>query len=228
MSNRNPKLARRRFLTGAGAGAAAIGTLGVGTVTAFAQSTSGSGGHWEPARHAEDEWFDRIPGKHRFFFDTITAEGLAQALLFSNNYFNANKSGYGLDSADLAVVICVRHRSTAFAFSDAMWAKYGRPLSERANYTDSRTSEPPSVNPYQASGRNVTLDAFIEKGGHFAVCQMATRACARTIARQNGGDAGQIYEELVANMVRNSHIVPAGIVAVNRAQEYGYAFAYTG
>lgn len=36
-----------------------------------------------------------------------------------------------------------------------------------------------------------------------------------------------IYQEFVANTVPNSHIVVAGIVAVNRAQERGYTFAYT-
>jgi intracellular sulfur oxidation DsrE/DsrF family protein len=34
--------------------------------------------------------------------------------------------------------------------------------------------------------------------------------------------------ELAANLVGNSRLVPAGIVAVNRAQERGYSFAYVG
>jgi len=39
---------------------------------------------------------------------------------------------------------------------------------------------------------------------------------------------GDQREELAAHLVPNSHIVPAGIVAVNRAQERGYSFSYTG
>jgi len=31
----------------------------------------------------------------------------------------------GLADSDLAVILSVRHESTAFAFDDAMWAKYG-------------------------------------------------------------------------------------------------------
>ena len=38
-----------------------------------------------------------------------------------------------------------------------------------------------------------------------------------------GGDADTIYNELAANLIPNSHLVPAGIVAVNRAQERGYS-----
>ena len=49
---------------------------------------------------------------------------------------------------------------------------------------------------------------------------------AATIARTAGSTANQIYDELTANLLPNSHLVPAGIVAVNRAQERGYSFVY--
>ena len=35
-----------------------------------------------------------------------------------------------------------------------------------------------------------------------------------------------IFKELTENLIPNAHMVPAGIVAVNRAQERGYSFAY--
>jgi DNA-binding phage protein len=50
---------------------------------------------------------------------------------------------------------------------------------------------------------------------------MATRGLAGGIASETGVDAETIYKELVANTIPNSHIVPAGVLAVNRAQEYG-------
>jgi intracellular sulfur oxidation DsrE/DsrF family protein len=40
-----------------------------------------------------------------------------------------------------------------------------------------------------------------------------------------GATADTIYNEMVANLVPNARIVPAGIVAVNRAQERGYSLA---
>ena len=60
---------------------------------------------------------------------------------------------------------------------------------------------------------------------HFAVCQMATRRFAGVIANANKLDVEAVYTELASNLVKNSHLVPAGIVAINRAQERGYAFA---
>ena len=41
-----------------------------------------------------------------------------------------------------------------------------------------------------------------------------------------GGNADAIYRELTGHLLANAHMVPAGIVAVNRAQERGYTFSY--
>src|SRR3989338_8766061 len=95
MSERRPTLARRSFLSKAGAGAAAIGA---GSSPVRAQSASPDAARWQPERHTEDDWFDRVPGKHRMFWDTITPDGLGQAIFFSNNYLTANKNGYGLEA----------------------------------------------------------------------------------------------------------------------------------
>ena len=59
-------------------------------------------------------------------------------------------------------------------------------------------------------------------GVQFAVCSMATTRISGTIARATGGDAKTIFTELTANLVDNARMVPAGIVAVSRAQERGY------
>jgi hypothetical protein len=64
---------------------------------------------------------------------------------------------------------------------------------------------------------------------HFAVCDMASHRFAGVIARTiEGGNADAIYKEIVANAIGNAHFVAAGIIAVNRAQERGYAVAHAG
>jgi hypothetical protein len=57
---------------------------------------------------------------------------------------------------------------------------------------------------------------------------MATRAFAGLIARPAQRDSDEIYRELVASAVPNAHFVPAGIVAVGRAQERRYSVAHMG
>jgi hypothetical protein len=53
---------------------------------------------------------------------------------------------------------------------------------------------------------------------------MATQGLADPLAAAVGSDAESVFKELSANLVGNSRLVAAGIVAVNRAQERGYAF----
>jgi intracellular sulfur oxidation DsrE/DsrF family protein len=224
MNENNSELKDRRlFLAHAATGITALGAaaMAAGVTPAEAQS-AGIDPTWQPSRHAQDDWLDQIPGKHRFIFDTTNPQGVNSALLFATNYFLANRSGYGLQDSDLAVVIVARHASTPFAYNDAIWGRYGTPISAQAeNFVDPRTREPAKVNVYGAR-----VEALVKRGVHLAVCQMASRAYAGAIARATGGNTDSIYEEIVQNLLPNSHMVPAGIVAVNRAQERGYTFVH--
>jgi intracellular sulfur oxidation DsrE/DsrF family protein len=215
---------RRSFLSRFGAAAAA---LTFGSAKALAgQSETGSAkalaerSGWQPARDAKDDWFDQLPGKHRLFFDTLTDTGLREARGFANNYFDGNKNVYGLEAGDLAVIVCLRHSATPFAFTDPFWAKYGRVLAESLKLADPTLT----ANPHRAQ-----LDTLIKRGVHYAVCDMASHRFAGAIARKvEGGNADAIYKEMTANVIGNAHFVAAGIIAVNRAQERGYSIAYIG
>jgi hypothetical protein len=57
---------------------------------------------------------------------------------------------------------------------------------------------------------------------------MATRFISGQLAQATGANADTVYNELTANLVGNSHLVAAGILAVNRAQERGYTLASAG
>ena len=216
-------VARRLFLARVGAGVGMFGaTLGTASA-AGTQSTPQT--PWAPTRHEQDEWYDQIPGKHRLVFDTTSPESMEAALRFSNTFFEANKSGYGLQDADLAVLVVARHKSTVFGFNDAMWAKYGVELSKDANnFVDPKTKEAAIVNVYATQGGQ--MNGLLKRGVHIPICQMATRRIAGILARATGGKADEVLAELSANLVTNGHLVAAGIVAVNRAQEHGYALAH--
>ena len=66
---------------------------------------------WQAARHPEDAWYDKIPGVHRFVFDTISPDGLSQSMGFANTFMETNKTGYSLADNDCAVVLIVRNRA---------------------------------------------------------------------------------------------------------------------
>src|SRR5438093_238952 len=88
---------RRSFLSRFGIGTSALGAaLGLGSASALAQS--GSDNRFQPVRHSQDDWFDEIPGKHRCFFDTTTAEELADAYpqVIANRVDNARQVPAGI------------------------------------------------------------------------------------------------------------------------------------
>jgi hypothetical protein len=233
MSSHQDRSPRRSFLGRFAAGAAAFGAAiatGASPLHAMARDAD-----FTPARHPQDDWLDQIPGKHRIFFDATSPTGAADAITFAGNYATANKNGYAMEVSDLAILICYRHWATVFAFNDAMWAKYGEAWGAMINFNDPATNAPPVRNAWNATGlpgrqpnRGVTIEMAVKRGFHFAVCDMATRAFAGVAAQKTGGSADAIYTELKANTFGNAHFAAAGIVAVNRAQERGYSFAYIG
>lgn len=217
---------RRSFLTKAGV--TSLAAIAVGGA-ASAQTKSSTGAHWEPARHDKDDWLDKSATKHRLVFDTTAPDGFGEALAFAANYIRVNRSDYGVENSELAVVIVARNRSTSFAYSDAMWAKYGAAIAAQSRFEDPKTKQAPKTNVYNFDNyggllpsRGVTLDALSKQGVQFAVCSVATRGFAAAIAQAVGGNADAINSELIANLVSNARMVPAGIVAVSRAQERGY------
>jgi intracellular sulfur oxidation DsrE/DsrF family protein len=214
--------ARRGFLGRLTAGAAALGSLLAGTTSAQAQSPASG-----PLRHEADDWMDTLPRGHRLVFDAVSPVGAEASRWWANNFLLSNESGYGVDAGKVGVIIVLRHNATAFAYSDAMWAKYGPAFAESMGpLVDPSTGRAPTTN--LANQGRATLDALTAQGVHVAYCGMATRRLAGAAAKATGGDVDAIYQELMRHVVRNAHFAPAGIVALSRAQERGYTFAYGG
>lgn len=220
---------RRTFFSRFTAGLTAFGSAVAAAPAAAAPAP------FQSARHSEDDWLDAIPGKHRFFLDATSPRGAGQAIVYTTNFLTASKNGYNLEDAESAIVICLRHEATPFAFTDAMWAKFGGPIGARLSFNDPRTNKAPLLNVYGTAGygdalpnRNITLGALAGRGVHFAVCGVATRLFATAAANANGSTPDAVYKELTANLITNAHLAAAGVVAVNRAQERGYSFLYVG
>jgi intracellular sulfur oxidation DsrE/DsrF family protein len=217
-------MARRSVITRFGLVASAALAFGSKAVGAQAPARP-----FQAARHTEDDWLDAVAGKHRTIVDAATASGAGESILYANHLYVANQSGYALAERDVAVVVCVRHFATTFAYNDAMWAKYGKVMSAMLSFTDPKTKQAPSTNLLNSADYGMalpslgnTIPSIVKRGTHFAVCGMATRFFSGELAKATGGSADAVYAELTANLIPNSHMVAAGVVAVNRAQERGY------
>ena len=211
-----------------------IGAAAAGVVAGSAGAADSDTG-FQPAMHAEDQWMADLAGSHRVFLDSSSPAGGAVALLYANNILNAHRVGYGGQESDYALIVCLRHYSTVFAFGDAVWAKYGKGLHAMVDFADPETGEAPTLNLMQAGGygRRMpnggnTIDSLGERGVKFAVCDNAMNVMSRGLSGQGFGEASDIYNDFIASIVPNSKIVPAGVIAATRAQEYSYSLLYAG
>ena len=219
----NENWTRRSLMSGLGVAAAAF-TLRAGTAGAQTPAQP-----FKAPRHDKDAWLDTIPGKHRSFIDCSTVSGAGEGILYANNLYVANKSGYSLNEGDVAVVVCLRHFATVFAYNDTIWGKYGKAMSDLVQFTDPKSKQAPSTNllysaEYGMAMSNLgnTIPSVLQRGTHFAICDMATNFISGQVAAAVKGNPQDLYKEFVANLIPNGHLVPAGVVAVNRSQEYGY------
>ena len=232
---------RRRLIGGgvvlAAAGMAAAcssGARGENNATA-----SGAAG-WEPTADDKDGWLDKPGTRHRMVFDSLSGEGGAEAMGFANNFIHVNTADYGLTPEQLGVVIVFRHMATPFGYNQAVWAKYGKGFADKMGLKDEAAKRAATTNPQLERSTFLesppkgmewinenSLADLAGKGVRFAVCGLATQAIAGMVAGKTG-NAAAIEAEFKSNLVPGALIVPAGISAVNRAQEHGYAFSYVG
>ncbi len=226
----DPMMARRA-LVGLGGGVA-VAAMGALASQAQAQAPDGL---WRPTFEPQDVWLDRPATRHRLAFDTTTPKAAETAMFYGANFYLSNKTGYGLDADVLGLVIVLRHLSTPLGYNDAVWAKYGAAFADQLELKGKTAIDAARGNPFNVPGpredpkdEDVTLATLAKKGARFAVCGMATDAIAGLVAKKTGQKVEAVTAELKANLIPGGVIVASGILAVNRAQEHGYAFATTG
>lgn len=209
---------QRRSLLG-GLGMAALAGAALGAVPATAQEAASP---FKARRHALDAWMDALPGDHRVFLDTDNNAGGTNALRYALNIINAHVNAYEGKQEDMAIIICYRHASTTLGFNDAMWQKYGSMFTRMSRLPVAEGAPVAATNPQTA-----TIADMAARGVHFAICNSATTMMSGLIAREAGVEAETVHAELVANLIPNAHMVPAGVMALTRAQEHGYSFLYS-
>ncbi|MHB8839168.1 MAG: hypothetical protein ACYC7F_09480 [Gemmatimonadaceae bacterium] len=217
---------RRSFLATTSLGAAALAAPG----SARAQRAAPSADARDVPRHAQDAWYDALPGKHRLFVDSTTIAEAGTAVGFAWNFLLSSKTGYNLKDADQGVIVCLRHHATVVAFSNDVWRKYDALRTLKYQHPESEKKvkggnvfRPGSEHPESMSDA-FTLDGLAKRGVHFAICGLATHGMAGRLAGTGAGRerVEEIMDELVKSLSANSHVMASGILAAQRAGEYGY------
>jgi len=220
MKDENQTTVGRRALL-SNIGVAAVAGLAVSASQVSAQPAAQQAG-FQPARHSQDNWLDEMPGRHRVIVDSSSPVGGASALWYANNILSAHEESYEGAAADYAMIVCFRHLSTPYGFDDGIWAKYGSLFNRAADAA-------PTANPMNTAGPSSggnSIGSSVARGVQFAICGRATRRYAMAIASSTGVSAEEAFAELAAGLIPSAHMVPAGVVTVTRAQEYGYSLLY--
>lgn len=207
----HPPTPRRGFL-----GRAAAAVLGI---SALATPVIAQGRAQQPS----ERWLQGLTGKHRQFFDASSGRG-GRALARVVNFYDAYGETYGLKDAELSAIFGAHGDALPLLLNDAMWSKYE--FGKRYLEDDPVTHAPAIRNPY-AEGWAFSVKRLQERGVRFLLCGRTIRRVGGELAA-NGGSADQIRAELNANLLPGVTVVPAMIVAINRAQEAGLTYVYLG
>ena len=170
---------------------------------------------------AEDEWLNRITGSHRQLFDMPTEAG-GLPMLHILNYLNTYNTAYGAKDSDISAIGTFYGFTTLHGLNDAMWAKYR--LGEILNIKDA-SGQPTTRNPWRTEvvALGMTLpaastEALQKRGVIFLLCNNALTLFSGTVAKGRGLDQPAVYADLKANMLPGVILVPAMVIAIEKAQ----------
>ena len=219
--------ARRKFLGSMVGAAAALPMVKMSSASAAEHS-----GH--------DAWLNEVTGEHKCLFD-FPQHKRGAGLVHLRNYIVTYLQAYGADVADIGTVGTLYsigpESSITMAFTDEMWAKYR--FGEYQNLTDPRTGKPavrnlfyktmdgdelPRVGPI-GPFPDASISALQENMGTvFLLCNNAAVALGMHLEMEGRGKAGEITEDLLANLQPGIHVVPAMVIAIEKAQANGISY----
>jgi len=205
---------RRHFIARITAAAAAL-FAGIPSIANAADEDAFRDG--DDSQH--DAWMKGLKGKHRQIFHDLAARD--QAMLMASNYLDAYTEEFGAKPGEANAVIGIHGPALSMGFTDAAWAKYS--FGKANNVVDPATKEPAVKNLF-ATGGNLSIDTLQKRGVLFLMCNTALRLRSRALAAERGETYDAVYQDLKASRLPGTILVPALVVAINRAQEKGFTY----
>ncbi len=186
-----------------------------------------------PQKPGPGDWLAGLDGTYRCIFDSpFSSEGFP--LLHIRNFMRTHESAYGTPQSAINVVGTLYFAgptsSQPLAFNDAMWEKYA--IGEYVDLIDPKTGQPTIRNMYYRpqegdpirGGASVGIESLQQRGVTFLTCANSLGAFAGNLAGVGHGDRAAIREDLLANLLPGVIVVPAMVIALERAQAAGFAY----
>jgi intracellular sulfur oxidation DsrE/DsrF family protein len=182
--------------------------------------------------HPFETWLDGLNGRHRQFFD-VGAMNNGAPLRRIHQYVDSYTRAYALADQDVSTLFGAHGNGLPFVLADAIWERFE--LGKRHGVIDPTTSRPATRNVFlapDASTRRglVALEASITRlqarGVRFLACNNTIDAWAQELSRGDKAREAGVRKELIDGLIPGAMLVPAMLVAGNRAQEVGFAYAF--
>ncbi len=225
---------RRGFLTRI-FGTAAAGAL-VGAGQAQAQTPTGP-----------DAWVGQVTGAQRSLFDFPQHKNgvpLLHILNYLNTYRDAYKAAAGQVGAVGTFYGIGPQSSIALGFNDAAWAKYqlgeyaslkdtsGRPYTRNVFLRPTADDlhllmaamQTPTIPMFAGAMPALGIVSLQQMGTTFLLCANALGAWCAELEARGKGKAVEIERDLRANLVPGVIIVPAMVIAIEKAQAAGIRY----
>jgi len=227
---------RRSFLARLLGGAAGVAFLGETRADAQAPAASGA-----------DAWIREVKGTHRCLFDFPQHKNgapLLHILNYLNTYNEAYKSAPGSVGAVGTLYSIGTQSSIALGFNDAMWAKYAlgdylglkdksgkaytrnvflKPTADDAHLL-MQAFQTPNIPELAGAVPAIGIESLQKMGTKFLVCANALSGWCLELQARGKGKADEIEKELRANLVPGVTIVPAMVIAIEKAQAAGIRY----
>jgi intracellular sulfur oxidation DsrE/DsrF family protein len=180
-------------------------------------------------RSPDETWLRGLTGKHKQFFDVGTLQD-GGPLRRVHNFLATYASAYGVAESDVNAVFGAHGSAIGFVLNDEAWSTLG--LGAVYRVTDPRTKAPAVRNIFaqlDGSIAGLPVDAGIvrlqQRGVRVLACNNTLTALA---TRLGGTEAPKVLDQLTRAILPGVTIVPAMLIAGNRAQESGLTYAALG
>ena len=194
-----------------------------------------------------DDWIKGVKGTHRCLFDFPQHKNgmpLLHILNYLNTYTEAYKSAPGQAGAVGTFYSMGTQSSIPLAFNDAMWAKYGLGdylgLKDAAGtpYTRNVFNRPtagdlhllmqaiqsPTIPAFAGAMPALGLESLQKMGTTFLLCANAFGGWCEELGVRGKGKAADLQKDLAANLLPGVVMVPAMVIAIEKAQAAGIAY----
>jgi len=165
------------------------------------------------------------PARHKQVFAVArVADGTV--IHYMRNSLDGYERGFGEPPGSLRVAAVFYGRGVALTLDDVAWRTY-RLAEALKKDGEVITSPQRDANPYWHSlGNDNSLEALAKRGALYMACNNALHGLAALIAsNEPGAQASDIYADVRKRLVPGTILVPAGVAALNAAQEARYTFA---